>query len=152
MTEVKRGPGRPKNNPAPSQPTPEGAGEVGAFMKLLSRASPDQTLYIRQKLGLDSGPIKPKKRNRMSNAQVQAFVQANGDVVRSDPDYQPIPSQAVSEKGPLAVQRFLEKWEGGQTVGAMDRADMDVIAQEAMDHQEKMEAMIDAGTLPKFEE
>ena len=121
-------------------------------MKMLSKATPDQALYIRNKLGLDAGVIKKKKRNRMSNAQVQAFVQANGDVVRSDPDYVPLPSEAVSDRGPMAVQRFIEKWEEGQTVGAMDRADMDVMAQEAMNHQIEMEAKLDAGTAPAFQE
>jgi hypothetical protein len=147
---TKQIPKREERQSMPLSPPEEGSSEVSSFMQLLSKATPEQTLYIRNKLGLDTGPIKRKKRNRMNNAQVQAFVQANGDVVRSDSDYIPLPSEAISDKGPLAVQRFIERWEGGQTVGAMERADMDVIAQEAMSHQADMEAKIDAGTAPSF--
>jgi hypothetical protein len=148
MTQVSPKRGRPPKSP----PESEGNEQISSFMKMLSKATPEQAQYISTKLGLHTGPIKPKKRNRMSNAQVQAFVQANGDVVRSDPDYVPLPSEAVSDRGPLAVARFIEKWEDGQTTGAMDRADMDVMAQEAMAFQESMEAKIDAGTVKGFEE
>jgi hypothetical protein len=129
---------------------------LDGFMSLLDRATPEQAVRIREKLGLGNmslvgAPKVPKKRQRMSNQQVQAFVAANGDVIRNDPDYQPLPSQAVEEKGPLAVQRFLEKWENGQTVGAMDRSEMDLMAQEALEHQSEMEAKLDGGNAPKFD-
>ena len=121
---------------------------VKAFISLLDQASPEQKSDIAKKLGTSKLSLEAKRKRykqQMNNAAARQFVMANGDMIRSDPDYLPDPPEDVAEKGQAAVDEWHEKWLDGAGMSRRARADLDVLADEAMTHTADMERRIDAG-------
>ena len=125
---------------------------VEALLAVLDKASPDQMVRIAKRLGTSKKSLEAKRqryRQQMSTQQVRQFVQANGDIVRSDHNYLPDPPEDVAEKGREAVDEWHEKWLDGIGMSRRQRADLDTLADEAMTHTADMEKRIDAGEFAK---
>jgi len=133
-------------------PTKSEGDSVEALLAVLEKASPNQMQRIAKRLGTSKKSLEAKRqryRQQMSTQQVRQFVQANGDIVRSDPDFLPDPPEDVAEKGQAAIDEFHEKWLDGVGMSRRQRDDLNTLADEAMTHTADMERRIDAGEFTK---
>lgn len=148
MAEVKDGdPLEPQKGRAKKAEPAKPLDPVEAFLEVLERATPGQRSRIAQKMGISESALakKRKRKQRVTNDQIRQFVMANGDVIHSDPDFLPIPPEAVSSKGQAAIDAYHEKWLDGKTLGERGVSDLDHLADEAKGFQAEMERRIDAG-------
>jgi hypothetical protein len=98
--------------PAPAPAEQQHSGIVD----LLERASESQKAAIRKALGVQE-TIKPAK-PKPTNADARQLLAANGGGTFHPPGFRPKPPQGVSDRGPEAVAKWMERWESGQTWGS----------------------------------
>lgn len=114
--------------------TPEAgltAESVSELQTILASATPEAKAALRDALGVSATtPIK-KKRRRNSNAEARMLVHSIGEVYHKDPDWKPIPSQAIVEKGDAAIAAWFEKWENGQQLSERELHEIEELASSA---------------------
>lgn len=98
---------------SPPAPQPVASDSGSTIIDLLTRASEDQKDAIRKALGVQA-TVKPPKR-KQSNADAQQVLAAHGGGTYQPQGFRPVPPEGVSQKGPDAVRRWLDRWENGQT-------------------------------------
>lgn len=87
--------------------------QADRLLEMIGKLNAEQASLVRQKLGLD-GVVKTRKSKRRT-ADARTFVKQYGECVMKDPDFEPVPSEAVNAKGPRAVEAFLQRWRDGES-------------------------------------
>lgn len=123
------------------------ADPAGAFLNILNRATPQQLEMIKSKMGVTDNSIKLRRdrKRKINNERARQLVMTDGEVIHNDPNWRPIPPEAVVQKGQLAQDIWYQKWEEGLNMSSRELADAEAMADEAEAHTAEMERRVDAG-------
>ena len=93
---------------------PEGNGEAAKLVNILSRMDDATKRLVLRSLGVQPNAIKkaPGRRNAPNALEVS---RQTGGASHAD-DFEPVPPEGVVEKGPMAVEQWLEAWREGKTM------------------------------------